>query len=72
MASIAFVLNDVLKVPHGEIELTTPVLGVRILNHYAMARLPYKYSRLIMAIYELPGRPLENQLRLKGNPPQLN
>ena len=32
---VAFLTNGVLKVTHGGIELTTPVLRVHMLNHYA-------------------------------------
>ena len=32
---VAFLANGVLKVTHGGIELTIPVLRVRMLNHYA-------------------------------------
>ena len=35
--SVAFLANGVLKVTHGGIELTTPVLLVRMLNHYITA-----------------------------------
>ena len=40
---VAFLANGVLKVTHGGIELTTPVLRVRMLNHYAAA--PLKTAR---------------------------
>ena len=35
----AFLTNGVLKMTHGGIELTTPVLLVRLLNHYTKAPL---------------------------------
>ena len=34
---VAFLTNGVLKVTHGGIELTTPMLSVRMFNHYATA-----------------------------------
>ena len=34
---VAFLTNGVLKVTHGGIELTTPALRVRMINHYATA-----------------------------------
>ena len=44
---VAFLTNGVfLKVTHGGIELTTPVLGGRLLNHYATLPLGAKIDSL--------------------------
>ena len=48
---VAFLTNDDLKVTHGEIELTIPVLWVRVLNRYTTA--PLLRSIALFSTYSL-------------------
>ena len=56
---VAFLTSGISKVTHGGIELTTPVLRVRMLNHYATTPLlslfeanwTFQISRIAMGIW---------------------